>query len=78
MIVNMQDNSISGVINDFEVLCKIEEGVYGKVYKVCRAGTDQIYAVKEMKSPQSDDGVPHDTLREIFILRDLDHENVLK
>jgi serine/threonine protein kinase len=78
MILSADDNFLSGVVNDYEVLCKIEEGVYGKVYKVCRVGTDQIFAVKVIKSPQSEEGVPHYTLREIFILRDLTHENVLK
>ena len=57
---------------------KIDEGVYGKVYKVFSNVTNQFYAMKKMKTPKSEDGVPYETLREIVILRNLDHENILK
>ncbi|KAL0233943.1 hypothetical protein PCE1_002447 [Barthelona sp. PCE] len=61
----------------------IGSGAYGNVYRgyrvdknMQRIGT-QIYALKEISFKNTDDGVPSPCLREISVLKDLQHENVV-
>ncbi|MCP4485601.1 MAG: hypothetical protein GY823_13760 [Flavobacteriaceae bacterium] len=53
----------------FEVLGdKIGEGSYGKVYKVRNKKTRKIYAMKEIKMMNRNEGIPPTTLREMSFL----------
>ncbi|CAJ1455233.1 unnamed protein product [Effrenium voratum] len=62
----------------FEVHEKLGEGTYGTVYKAkCRATGKQV-AVKRIKVLQEDDGIPICAVREISLLKGLDHPNVVK
>mgnify|MGYP000894788492 FL=1 len=57
---------------------KIGEGAYGAVFKARDIHTKEIVALKITKFDCEDEGVPSTTLREISILKSLDHENIIK
>lgn len=63
---------------DFEIICKLGEGAYGCVYKARMLVTEVIVAVKTIRMSIEDDGISSTTLREITILKNLDHQNIIK
>merc|ERR1719352_1936413 len=54
------------------------EGTYGKVYKAQRKRTGEIVAMKKMKLDAEEEGVPSTAIREIALLKELSHQNVVK
>jgi len=54
------------------------EGTYGQVYKARHRSTGNIVALKKMKIDSEEEGVPSTALREVALLRALDHENVVR
>jgi len=62
----------------FEVLEKIGEGTYGVVYKAKNKHTGQIVALKKIRLDTEDQGVPSTTLREVALLKEMSHPNVVK
>ncbi|CAD7974342.1 unnamed protein product [Amoebophrya sp. A25] len=54
------------------------EGTYGEVYKVKNAETGEILAMKRMKLQDEEEGVPSTAIREVAILKELHHPNVVK
>ena len=63
----------------FDALCSFSAGNYGSVYKAkdlhCN---DEIVALKRIKLDEDDDGVPSTAIREISLLNDMRHENVIE
>ncbi|KAL5970904.1 Cyclin-dependent kinase 1, partial [Taenia solium] len=58
-------------------LGKIGEGTYGVVYKCLDRKSGQLKALKRIKLEHSDQGVPSTALREIALLRELKHPNIV-
>ena len=56
---------------------KIGSGSYGDVYRGINKNTQQLIAIKKIKSPLCEDGIPVDTLREIVILKNIEHPNII-
>lgn len=56
----------------------IGEGTYGKVYKASSAKDGQLVALKKMKLDSEEEGMPSTAIREIALLKDLQHENVVR
>eukprot|EP00929_Paragymnodinium_shiwhaense_P023902 TRINITY_DN14855_c0_g1_i2.p1 TRINITY_DN14855_c0_g1~~TRINITY_DN14855_c0_g1_i2.p1 ORF type:complete len:316 (+),score=82.71 TRINITY_DN14855_c0_g1_i2:96-1043(+) len=54
------------------------EGTYGKVVKAKRRPTGEVVAMKEIKPSSSEEGVPSTAIREIAILKELTHENIVR
>jgi cyclin-dependent kinase 1 len=54
------------------------EGTYGVVYKARDRQTDEIVALKRIRLEVEDEGIPSTALREISLLRELTHENVVE
>jgi len=54
------------------------EGTYGKVFKARSASTGQWVAMKKMKLDSEEEGVPSTAIREIALLKELSHKNVVK
>ena len=56
---------------------KIGEGTYGVVYKARSLRDDSMVALKRIRLDQDDEGVPSTAIREISLLKELRHENVV-
>jgi len=57
---------------------KIGEGTYGTVYKAKIKGTNDYVALKKIKLEAEDEGVPSTAIREISLLKELHHPNVVR
>ena len=57
---------------------KLGEGTYGVVYKAKERDTDRTVALKKMRLDGEDEGVPSTAIREISLLRELRHNNVVR
>ncbi|XP_038077412.1 cyclin-dependent-like kinase 5 isoform X2 [Patiria miniata] len=61
----------------FERLEKIGEGTYGTVFKAKNKETQEIVALKRVRLDDDDEGVPSSALREICLLKELKHRNIV-
>lgn len=61
----------------YERLGKIGEGTYGVVYKAREIQTGIVTALKKIRLEQEDEGVPSTAIREISILKELNHPNIV-
>merc|ERR1711899_462967 len=57
---------------------KIGEGTYGVVYKARHVETKQLVALKKIRLENEEEGVPSTAIREISILKEVMHPNVVK
>jgi len=64
--------------SQYDILEVLGEGTYGKVHKARCRQTGKFRALKEMKLTSNDDGVPSTAIREIAILKELHHENIVE
>uniref|UniRef100_A0A7S0D4E5 cyclin-dependent kinase n=1 Tax=Micromonas pusilla TaxID=38833 RepID=A0A7S0D4E5_MICPS len=64
-------------MDNFEKVEKIGEGTYGVVYKARNRVTDEIVALKRIRLEQEEEGVPSTAIREISLLKELKHENIV-
>ncbi|XP_017858963.1 PREDICTED: cyclin-dependent kinase 1 [Drosophila arizonae] len=64
-------------MEDFEKIEKIGEGTYGVVYKGRNRLTGQIVAMKKIRLESDDEGVPSTAIREISLLKELKHRNIV-
>lgn len=65
-------------MQNYEKIEKIGEGTYGVVYKAQDLITRRIVALKKIRLENEADGVPSTALREICLLKELDHENIVR
>jgi serine/threonine protein kinase len=56
----------------------IGSGCYGNVYRGIDSSNNEPIAIKKIKMPITDDGIPIETLREIVILRNVTHPNIVR
>jgi cyclin-dependent kinase 2 len=56
---------------------KVGEGTYGVVYKGRDKVTGKVLALKQIRLEQDEEGIPSTAIREISLLRDLRHQNVV-
>eukprot|EP01147_Barroeca_monosierra_P009800 gene9800-1994_t len=65
-------------MDNYEKIEKLGEGTYGSVYKASVKDTGQIVALKKIKLNDSEEyGVPASALREIALLLELNHPNIV-
>jgi cyclin-dependent kinase 5 len=62
----------------YEKLEKIGEGTYGTVFKAKNRETQEIVALKRVRLDDDDEGVPSSALREICLLKELNHKNIVR
>jgi len=61
-----------------EEVAMLGEGTYGKVYKAKSTRTGEFVAMKRMKLDSEEEGVPSTAIREVALLKEARHENVVK
>ncbi|KAL8547437.1 hypothetical protein ACS0TY_006964 [Phlomoides rotata] len=64
-------------MDQYEKVEKIGEGTYGVVYKARDRLTNEIIALKKIRLEQEDEGVPSTTMREISLLKEMQHGNIV-
>jgi cyclin-dependent kinase 1 len=71
-------SSQTGVkMEDFVKIEKIGEGTYGVVFKGRNKKTGEIVAMKKIRLESEDEGVPSTAIREISLLKELQHPNIV-
>lgn len=65
-------------IDRYQKIEKIGEGTYGVVYKARDTVTNEIVALKKIRLEGEDEGVPPTAIREISVLKEISHENIVK
>ncbi|CEP17654.1 hypothetical protein [Parasitella parasitica] len=61
----------------YQKLSKIGEGTYGVVFKARQKASNKLVALKKVRL-NLQEGVPTTTIREVAILKEMDHENIIK
>jgi cyclin-dependent kinase len=62
----------------YEKLMKIGEGAYGVVYKALDRQTETLTALKRIRLDAEEEGVPCTAIREISLLKELRHDNIVR
>eukprot|EP00761_Pharyngomonas_kirbyi_P013254 gb/GECH01013281.1/.p1 GENE.gb/GECH01013281.1/~~gb/GECH01013281.1/.p1 ORF type:complete len:306 (+),score=55.91 gb/GECH01013281.1/:1-918(+) len=64
-------------LDRYRKLEKLGEGTYGVVYKAEDKHTGDVTAMKKIRLENEDDGVPGTAIREISLLKELPHPNIV-
>jgi len=64
--------------DEFDRIAQVGEGTYGSVFKAKDRHTNELVAMKKFRMGNEKEGFPITAIREIKLLRDMDHENVVK
>lgn len=64
-------------VDSFELLAQIGEGTYGQVYKAKDTITGKLVALKKVRLENEKEGFPITAIREIKILMQLNHKNIV-
>lgn len=62
----------------YQKIDKLGEGTYGIVYKAQNKVTGEIVALKRIRLDDEEEGIPCTAVREISLLKELRHPNVVK
>ena len=65
-------------LDQYEKVEKIGEGTYGVVYKARDRLTNETIALKKIRLEQEDEGVPSTAIREISLLKEMQHGNIVR
>ena len=75
---NLMNSKAQASLPKYKLIEKIGEGTYGVVYKAeCRV-TGKFLALKKIRLESEDEGVPSTSIREISLLKELNHLNIVK
>lgn len=64
-------------LSKYRRICKLGEGTYGIVFKAENTRTRKIVAIKQIFIEDDDEGVPSTAIREIALLKELKHDNII-
>ena len=65
-------------MDKFQKLEKVGEGTYGVVYKARDKKTGDLLALKKIRLEAEDEGIPSTAIREIALLKQLQHPNIVR
>ncbi|KNC80006.1 CMGC/CDK/CDK10 protein kinase [Sphaeroforma arctica JP610] len=80
LVTTVPDGSLRGKtrdIKDYKIMNQIGEGTYGIVYRALDIESGEIVALKRVRMEQENSGLPISALREITLLRKLQHPNIV-
>jgi len=63
---------------EYEQREKLGEGTYGVVYKALEVATQRLVALKKIRLESEEEGIPSTAIREVSVLKELQHENVVR
>lgn len=66
------------IFGKFQIVEKLGEGTYGKVYKAINTETREYFALKKIRIVYEDEGVPGTAIREVSLLKECEHPNVIR
>jgi serine/threonine protein kinase len=69
--------ALSQTLSKYTVLEKLGEGTYGEVFRATWNETGETVVLKRIRIDYHEDGVPATTIREISVLQDIHHTNVI-
>ncbi|KAJ2757216.1 cyclin-dependent kinase 5, partial [Coemansia nantahalensis] len=61
----------------YQKIEKLGEGTYGIVYKAQNRETNEVVALKRIRLDNEEEGVPCTAIREISLLKELKHPNIV-
>jgi cyclin-dependent kinase len=64
-------------VDKYKKIDKIGEGTYGVVYKA-KDKDENLYALKKIRLQAEEEGIPSTAIREISLLKELQHRNIVK
>lgn len=73
-IIDFQDRDF----NTFKIVKLVGEGTYGKVFKAIDLLTKEVVAMKLVRMEKESEGFPITALREVKILREINHRNIVQ
>lgn len=65
-------------MDKYQKIDKLGEGTYGIVYKAQNKQTGEIVALKRIRLDNDDEGIPCTAVREISLLKELRHPNIVR
>lgn len=65
-------------MDKYQKIEKLGEGTYGIVYKAQNRDTNEVVALKRIRLDNEEEGVPCTAIREISLLKELKHPNILR
>jgi len=68
----------SNKLDKYEKKEKLGEGTYGVVYKALDKITNEFVALKKIRLESEEEGIPSTAIREISLLKELNHPNIVK
>lgn len=69
--------SSASILDRYKRTSKLGEGTYGEVYKAIDEQTGETVAIKRIKLEHEEEGVPGTAIREISLLKELDHKYIV-
>eukprot|EP00485_Elphidium_margaritaceum_P009826 CAMPEP_0202694692 /NCGR_PEP_ID=MMETSP1385-20130828/8486_1 /ASSEMBLY_ACC=CAM_ASM_000861 /TAXON_ID=933848 /ORGANISM="Elphidium margaritaceum" /LENGTH=306 /DNA_ID=CAMNT_0049350585 /DNA_START=110 /DNA_END=1030 /DNA_ORIENTATION=+ len=64
-------------VGNFHKLRQIGDGTYGAIYRACHIKTGEYKALKKLYMDDVEEGIPSTTIREISIIKQLCHPNIV-
>jgi cyclin-dependent kinase 7 len=64
-------------MENYKVIKALGQGTWGVVHMAEQKGTGRIVAIKKIKSERAEEGVNFTAVREVKLLRDFKHENII-
>jgi len=71
-------NAKTSELQNYRKIEKVGEGTYGVVYKACHRESGKIVALKKIRLENEEEGVPSTAIREISVLKELQHPNIVQ
>ncbi|CAO3590634.1 unnamed protein product [Absidia cylindrospora] len=65
-------------MDKYQKIEKLGEGAYGIVYKAQNRETGEVVALKRIRLDNEEEGVPCTAIREISLLKELKHPNIVR